>query len=212
MIRPRGEAAGPRRATATALVRVSAQTVEMIRRGGIAAGNVIEVARIAAIAAAKQAAMIVPLHRGVRVDAVDVEFRPHKEGILIWTAVEANDRCGVETEALAAASVAALTVCDMCRPIQPDAAIGEVRLDHGAPRPQASAPGAQASVPGPQAGAPGPQAAPQEPALAEPPRTTAEIIRSSDWPARTAPRRLRRASQRRGHMKRRKPRPDRGSS
>ena len=125
--RPGGQAPSPGRAVATALVRVSAQTVELIRRGGVSAGNVVEVARIAAITAAKHTASLIPLHPAVQPTWADVEFQVHEQGVLIRASVGASDGSVVETQALMAAFAAALTVYDMCRPVDSSISIGAIR-------------------------------------------------------------------------------------
>jgi len=199
MLRPRDEAVGRRRAVATALVRMSRQTLELIRHGGIAAGNVVEVARVAGIQAAKQTPGILPLCSSTRIDAVALEFQPHADGVLIRATVEATDRRGVQTEAMAAASIAALSLFDMCRLVDPDIRITDMRIETApdANRPQAKQANSIASPELPRNEQTAqPQAPPQ-------PSSTADAIRTANWPGRNpgAPVRLRRASQRRGHLK-----------
>ncbi len=116
-------------AVASAEIRMKPATFRAIRGGRVAKGNVLEVARVAGIAAAKQAAGLIPLCHPVSLTKVAVEFSPRPPDVLALTArAEAVDRTGVEMEALAAAAVAALTVYDMCKAIDRGMEIGRICL------------------------------------------------------------------------------------
>jgi cyclic pyranopterin phosphate synthase len=117
--------------TARAGVRVNMKpaTLELIRRGAAKKGDVLSVARIAGISAAKRAAELIPLCHPIATTKIEVEFEFAGKGRLeISTRVEAMDRTGVEMEALAAAAVAALTVYDMCKAVDRGMEIDRLRL------------------------------------------------------------------------------------
>jgi cyclic pyranopterin phosphate synthase len=119
-----------RSAVAGARVRMDAATLRVIEAGQGAKGDVLGVARVAAIAAAKATAQLVPLCHPVRTTSVAVAFEslPDLPGVGVRTEVHAVDRTGPEMEALVAASIAALTIYDMCKAIDRGMAIEEVVL------------------------------------------------------------------------------------
>jgi cyclic pyranopterin phosphate synthase len=118
-----------RSASAEAYVTVGPEIAERLRReGGLAKGNVLETARLAGIAAAKQTPALIPLCHPVALDAVEVEALLDGERVRIRTRVRAEAKTGVEMEALTAAAVAALTVYDMvksARPVESPVATGK---------------------------------------------------------------------------------------
>jgi cyclic pyranopterin phosphate synthase len=120
----------PRTAVARATVRMAASTLARIEAGLIAKGDVLQIARIAAIAAAKSTATAIPLCHPVRLTGVDVAFtaRPDGTRIEIRAEVHAIDRTGPEMEAMHAASIAALTIYDMCKAIDRAMTIEHVEL------------------------------------------------------------------------------------
>jgi cyclic pyranopterin phosphate synthase len=107
----------PRAATARARVRMALATLERIRGGTAAKGDVLGVARLAAIGGTKQTPALIPLCHPVRVTGVDVDFvlRDDLPGVELSVRVTAVDRTGPEMEAMTAAAVAALTIYDMCK-------------------------------------------------------------------------------------------------
>lgn len=111
-----------RTAVARARVRMSPRTLAAILSGGVPKGDVLAVARVAGIMAAKRTAELIPLCHPLPLTAVSVDLRPVQEGGAAWIEVEARaetvDRTGVEMEALTAAAVAALTVYDMCKSLE----------------------------------------------------------------------------------------------
>ncbi|MFN7574597.1 MAG: cyclic pyranopterin monophosphate synthase MoaC [Planctomycetota bacterium] len=118
-----------RRAVATALVRMKSATQARIEQGQIGKGDVLAVARLAGIQAAKQTALLIPLCHPLRLDGVELDFEFSQPGQLsIRATVRVTDRTGVEMEALTAVSVAALTVYDMCKGIDREMEIAAVRL------------------------------------------------------------------------------------
>jgi len=120
-----------RSASAEAYVTVGPEIAERLRReGGLAKGNVLETARLAGIAAAKQTPALIPLCHPIALDAVEVEAALEGDRVRIRTRVRAEAKTGVEMEALTAAAVAALTVYDMVKSARPV----ESPAGHGSPR------------------------------------------------------------------------------
>ena len=117
-----------RRAVAAGFVRMAPSTVELVRTGGAKKGDVLGVAQVAGIMAAKRCWELVPMCHQVALTGVDVRFSVEAGGV----AIEAECRCtgetGVEMEALTAVSVAGLTIYDMLKAHQRDMVIEEVRL------------------------------------------------------------------------------------
>ncbi len=107
----------PRRAVAMARVRMAPATLARIRQGQVGKGDVLGVARIAAIGASKRCAELVPLCHPVRLTAVSVVFEllDAPAGVEVRAEARAIDRTGPEMEAMLAASVGALTIYDMCK-------------------------------------------------------------------------------------------------
>jgi cyclic pyranopterin phosphate synthase len=118
-----------RQATASGRIVVAAATARAVRAGRIGKGDVLGVARLAGIQAAKRTAEWIPLCHPLRLTGVDLDLRVVGRAIAITATVRAFDRSGVEMEALAAVSAAALTVYDMCKAIDRGMVIEEVRLD-----------------------------------------------------------------------------------
>ena len=119
-------------ATAGATVEMKPETVETILKGKAAKGDVLAVARLAGIAAAKKTPDLIPLSHPLALQAVSVEFDPDPAtgSIRVKVSVKAFDRTGVEMEAMTAASVAALTIYDMCKGMDRGITIREVALLH----------------------------------------------------------------------------------
>jgi cyclic pyranopterin monophosphate synthase len=106
-----------RRAVATALIRMRPSTLAMIVEGRAPKGDVFAVARVAGIMAAKRTSEVIPLCHPLSLTHASVELEPVAEGVRITAAVETDGKTGVEMEALTAASVAALTLYDMCKAV-----------------------------------------------------------------------------------------------
>ena len=118
--------------TATARARVAMQpaTLALIAAGTAAKGDVLGVARLAGIMAAKRTSDLIPLCHPLPIDAVSVDLTPRDGGIDIAATVRTTGRTGVEMEALTAATIAALTVYDMCKSIDRGMRVEDVRLVH----------------------------------------------------------------------------------
>jgi len=125
-----GKAPTQREATAGARVVMRPATLALIVEGRLPKGDVLTVARVAGIAAAKETARLIPLCHPLLLTHVAVEFRPDvAAGILaIETSVRLEGRTGAEMEALTAASIAALTVYDMCKAVDRGMEITDLRL------------------------------------------------------------------------------------
>jgi len=106
-----------RRAVATALIRMKPSTLAMIVEGRAPKGDVFAVARIAGIMAAKRTSEVIPLCHPLSLTHATIDLEPVAEGVRITAAVETDGKTGVEMEALNAASVAALTLYDMCKAV-----------------------------------------------------------------------------------------------
>jgi len=120
-----------RKAIASAFIRMQPETLALIQSGGIAKGDVFATARIAGIMAAKHTPELIPLCHPIQLTFVGVELVPEPpDGVRIIATVEAMTKTGVEMEALTAASVAALTVYDMCKAVDRGMQIERVQLEH----------------------------------------------------------------------------------
>ena len=117
-----------RTATAAGRVRMSPETVSLLRERALPKGDALNTARIAGVMAAKRTPDLIPLCHGLNLTAVDVEFEVGEDEIYIVATARASDRTGVEMEALTAVSIAALTVYDMCKAVDKGIVIEEVRL------------------------------------------------------------------------------------
>ncbi len=118
-------------AVASGAVEMAAETARRIAAGAIGKGDVLAVARLAAIQGQKRTAELIPLCHPVRVTGVDVDLSVDeaRARVAIRATVRAHDRTGVEMEALTAVSIAALTVYDMCKAIDRGMRIVDVQLE-----------------------------------------------------------------------------------
>ena len=117
-----------RRAIAKCKVHMQPETASMIASGAITKGDVLAVARVAGIQAAKRTADLIPLCHQLTIGSVYVNFTIEDSHVEVEAQVETVDRTGVEMEALTAAAVAALTVYDMCKSADRSMTIGELTL------------------------------------------------------------------------------------
>src|SRR5437660_5544988 len=119
-----------REAKASGLVRMAPATLALIRDKGHAKGDVLEVARLAGIMAAKRTGELIPLCHPLPITAVTVDFTFEGDSILrIEATVRVFGRTGVEMEALAAVSIAGLTTYDMCKAVDRGMTIESIRLE-----------------------------------------------------------------------------------
>jgi cyclic pyranopterin monophosphate synthase len=117
-----------RRAIARCRVNMSSETASKIATGAIAKGDVLAVARVAGIQAAKQTPNLLPLCHPLLVGSVFVNFQIEEHHVAVEAQVETVDRTGVEMEALTACSVAALTIYDMCKSLDRAMTITDLAL------------------------------------------------------------------------------------
>lgn len=119
-----------REAAARAVVRLNAETYKAVRAGEVKKGDVLAVAQVAGIMAAKKTSELVPMCHPVSLTAADIDFTfdDTEHLINITATVRCTGATGVEMEALTAASVAALTIYDMCKALQRDISIENVHL------------------------------------------------------------------------------------
>lgn len=119
-----------RRALARGAVRVSPETLNLIKSGGIKKGDVLTVAQIAGIMGAKRTPDLIPMCHPVRTDGIDLRLTLNEAdcSVDITAEVTCQGRTGVEMEALTAVSAAALTVYDMCKAVQRDMVITDICL------------------------------------------------------------------------------------
>jgi cyclic pyranopterin phosphate synthase len=127
MVDVSAKAATKREAEASAFVAMSAEVIEALPHNP--KGNPLEVARIAGILAAKRTAELIPMCHPLPLSFVDVRMEVVEGGIAIRATAATTGPTGVEMEALTAASVAALTVYDMCKAVHKGMVIREVRLE-----------------------------------------------------------------------------------
>lgn len=119
-----------RTAVAAGRVLVNEKTFALIQSGGMKKGDVLTVAQIAGVMGAKRTPDIIPMCHPILMDSIDLDLRldEQKRSIEIRAAVSCDGRTGVEMEALTAVSTAALTVYDMCKAVQKDMVITDIRL------------------------------------------------------------------------------------
>lgn len=119
-----------RTATAVATVLVNEETFALIKTGGMKKGDVLTVAQAAGIMGSKRTPDIIPMCHPVIIDGADISLSLNEENcsVEIKATISCDGRTGVEMEALTAASVAALTVYDMCKAVQRDIVISDIHL------------------------------------------------------------------------------------
>jgi cyclic pyranopterin phosphate synthase len=117
-----------RTAIATGFVECAAATVRALRDKALPKGDVLTVARIAGIQAAKITDKLIPLCHGLPLDKVDIDFVICENGVSIQATSIVSAKTGVEMEALTAVAVAALTIYDMCKAVDKGMVIGDVRV------------------------------------------------------------------------------------
>lgn len=118
-----------RRAVASGRVRLAPETIEKLRAGQNPKGDPLEIARIAGIMAAKKTSEMIPLCHQIDLAKVNVTADLGDDGVFLEAEAVTNAQTGVEMEALTAVSVAALTIYDMCKAVQRDIVISDIRLE-----------------------------------------------------------------------------------
>jgi len=119
-----------REAVATGKITMQPSTLNLIMEGGMPKGDVLQVARVAGIMAAKKTYELIPMCHSIPLDSVKIDFRHNTEEscIEITATAVCTWKTGVEMEALTAVSVAALTIYDMCKAVDKGMEIGEISL------------------------------------------------------------------------------------
>ena len=118
-----------RQATAESMVRMAPDTLKQIKAGTIGKGDVLAVAQVAGIMAAKRTSEWIPMCHPLSLTGINIEFSDNdNDELYIEGTVKTTGKTGVEMEALTAVSAAALTVYDMCKALQKDMEIGPTRL------------------------------------------------------------------------------------
>ncbi|MFQ5745696.1 MAG: cyclic pyranopterin monophosphate synthase MoaC [Gemmatimonadota bacterium] len=130
MVNVGGKAVTRRRAVAEGWIRMDASTLERIEARRIRKGDVLAVARIAAVGGAKRAAELIPLCHPLPIDGIEVEIelRPERPGVRLQVAVNAEARTGVEMEALCGVAAGLLATYDMCKSVERGMTIEAIEL------------------------------------------------------------------------------------
>jgi cyclic pyranopterin phosphate synthase len=115
-------------AKASGFIRLHHETLALVKENTLQKGDVLAVAEIAGVQAAKSTSSLIPLSHNIVLDKILVFAELREEGILITSEVNCTGKTGVEMEALTAVSVALLTVYDMCKAVDKDMEIGMVKL------------------------------------------------------------------------------------
>ena len=118
-------------ATASGRILMQAQTLQLIEQGGHKKGDVLAIARIAAIMAAKKTAELIPLCHPLSLTHVDIDFQidPVAHAVGCTARVETDGKTGVEMEALTAVQVALLTIYDMCKAVDRGMCMTDIQLE-----------------------------------------------------------------------------------
>jgi len=119
-----------REAGASCFIKLSPETLRLVRENRIAKGEVLNAARLAGVQAAKRTFELIPLAHPIPLDTIAVETEILKTGIKVRCRVKAEAKTGAEMEALTGAAVAALTIYDMVKAVERGAEVTRLRLDY----------------------------------------------------------------------------------
>jgi cyclic pyranopterin phosphate synthase len=128
MVDVTGKDATKRTAVAVGVLTTRADVIELIATGGLPKGDALATARVAGILAAKRTSDLIPLCHQLALTGIEVEFEVGSTDVAITATVRTTDRTGVEMEALTAVSVAALTLYDMLKAVDPAARIEGIQV------------------------------------------------------------------------------------
>ncbi len=128
MVDVTGKNSTKRTAVAAGTLRTTDEVVRLISSGGLPKGDALATARVAGILAAKRTSDLIPLCHQLALTGVDIEFEVADTTVAVTATVLTTDRTGVEMEALTAVSVAALTLYDMIKAVDPAARIDDVKV------------------------------------------------------------------------------------
>ena len=129
MVDVTGKPVVSRVAIASGFIEMQAETIDLVNENKIKKGDVLTVAKIAGISAAKQTSALIPLCHSLSLSHVSVDCVQKQNGILLSSTVKTAGKTGVEMEALCAVSVAALTLYDMCKAVDKTMIIGDIALE-----------------------------------------------------------------------------------
>jgi len=115
-------------AKASGFICLSAYTLEQIRRNSMKKGDVLTVAELAGVQAAKQTAALIPLCHNIMLEKITVTAQIENGGVSVTSEIHSTGKTGVEMEALTAVSLALLTVYDMCKSVDKTMEIGQIKL------------------------------------------------------------------------------------
>lgn len=115
-------------AVAEGFIRLQAETVQLILDNEIKKGDVLTVAKIAGIQGAKQTSGLIPLCHQLQISKVEINTMVEENGVKVVAEVHCNGQTGVEMEALTGVSIALLTIYDMCKAVDKQMEIGQIRL------------------------------------------------------------------------------------
>lgn len=117
-----------RTAKARGKIYLSEETLKLINENNIKKGDVLSVARIAGIMGAKRTSDLIPLCHNINIEKIAVDFIMMDDGIIIESYCKCNYKTGIEMESLTAVSIAALTIWDMCKAVDKNMRIGDIKL------------------------------------------------------------------------------------
>lgn len=117
-----------RTAEAEGKILLKAKTIQLIKENSLKKGDVLTVSKIAGIQAAKQTANLIPLCHNLLLNKVDVDLRVEEDGVKAVSIVKCTGQTGVEMEALTAVSTALLTVYDMCKAVDKEMVLTDIKL------------------------------------------------------------------------------------
>ena len=115
-------------AVASGFIRLSQETVSLIRANQVKKGDVLTVAQIAGIQAGKKTSELIPLCHPLSITKIDVQTSLEENGVMVTAEARCVGQTGIEMEALTAVSVGLLTIYDMCKAVDKTMVIGEIRL------------------------------------------------------------------------------------
>ncbi len=118
-----------REASASGKIFLGTETLDLIKNNQIGKGDVLSVARIAGISGGKMTSSLIPLSHNITINKIDINFEIKKDGIEIRSRAVCDGRTGIEMEALTAASIAALTIYDMCKAVDKNMVISDIKLE-----------------------------------------------------------------------------------
>ena len=124
------KSAQKRTAIASGIIKLAPKTIELIQNNDMKKGDVLSTARIAGIQGAKQTHNLIPLCHQLLTEKIKVDFEYIEDGIKVETLVRCTGKTGVEMEALTAASVALLTIYDMCKAVDKEMIISDITLNN----------------------------------------------------------------------------------